>query len=272
MELHFDLVQSAALALVLLALGEWARHKIGFLRRFCFPAPVIGGFLFALLVLLLRQTGIAQIDFDTTLQDPAMVAFFTTIGLAGSFATIKKGGRLLLVYLVACWSLAIAQNLIGIGMAKVMGVNPMLGIMAGAVSLEGGHGAAAAFGPTAEAMGVEGATAVAIASATFGLVAGSLLGGMLASFLVARSKVTIPESEGVRGALVTAGAIAKETIAPKRSQRETGAETESADAVDKDEVNYSSLLTVAVVIGLVASVWPAICAARLPVLDAVTVD
>lgn len=251
MELHFNLVQSAALALILLALGEWARHRVGFLRRFCFPAPVIGGFLFALFVLLLRQTGIAQIDFDTTLQDPAMVAFFTTIGLAGSFATIKKGGRLLLVYLVACWTLAIAQNLIGMGMAKVMGVNPMLGIMAGAVSLEGGHGAAAAFGPTAESMGVEGATAVAIASATFGLVAGSLLGGMLASLLVARNNVEIPEAEGIRGAVIKAGAVAKATLSSGKPKSAPHTADETPNTSDKGSVNYASLLTVAVVIGMI---------------------
>lgn len=243
LELQLDLVQSAALALILLALGEWARHKIESLRRFCFPAPVIGGFLFALLVLLFRQTGVAQIEFDTTLQEPAMVAFFTTIGLAGSLATIKKGGRLLFVYLIACWTLAIAQNLIGIGLAKIMGVNPVLGVMAGAVSLEGGHGAAAAFGPTAEAMGVEGATTVAIASATFGLVAGSLLGGMLASFLVSKSKVKVPETESVR---VTSGSVG--------TSEGTGESADISGTDSKGGPNYSSLLVVALIIGVIMTV------------------
>ncbi|WP_417215646.1 sodium/glutamate symporter [Arthrobacter sp.] len=255
MELHFNLVQSAALALVLLALGEWARNRLSFLRRFCFPAPVIGGFLFALLVLLLRQTHIAEIDFDTSLQSPAMVAFFTTIGLAGSLASIKKGGKLLLVYLVACWTLAIMQNLIGIGMAKVMGINPVLGVMAGAVSLEGGHGAAAAFGPTAESMGVQGATTVAIASATFGLVAGSLLGGMTASFLVARHNVSIPERRGVRGAMATAGAIARNMATGRGPDLSITVPEDKPESVSttksKPGLDYSSLLTVAVVIGLV---------------------
>ncbi|WP_279403238.1 sodium/glutamate symporter, partial [Arthrobacter sp. JCM 19049] len=136
--MQLSLVQTSALAMVLLAFGEFARRRVGFLEKFCIPAPVVGGFLFALLVLVLRQTGAAEISLDTSLQTPAMIAFFSTIGLAGSLATIKKGGKLLLVYLVACWSLAIAQNLIGMGMAKVLGVDPMLGIMAGAVSLEGG--------------------------------------------------------------------------------------------------------------------------------------
>ncbi|MCW4459944.1 sodium/glutamate symporter [Microbacterium sp. MPKO10] len=192
MNLELDLVQTSALAILLLLLGEAACAHIGFLRRFSIPGPVVGGFAFALVVLALRQTGAATIELDTTLQSPVMVMFFTTIGLAGSFALIKKGGKLLLIYVAACWGLAIAQNLIGIGMALVVGIDPLLGIMAGAVSLEGGHGAAAAFGPTAESLGADGAAAVAIASATFGLVAGSLLGGPVAVGLMKRHRVAVP--------------------------------------------------------------------------------
>lgn len=251
MDIQLDLVQTSALAMLLLAGGEFARRKIGFLERFCIPAPVVGGFLFALLVLALRQTGTAQIQLDTALQTPAMVAFFTTIGLAGSLATIKKGGKLLLVYLVACWSLAIFQNVIGITMAKVVGVEPMLGIMAGAVSLEGGHGNAAAFGPTAEAMGFEGATTVAIASATFGLVAGSMLGGMTANFLVARHNVQIPTQAGLMGKLATAQAIAKNMVKVGGSNdNESGSvatATKTEDPVENG-VKYNTLLTVVVVI------------------------
>ncbi|MFW5419425.1 sodium/glutamate symporter [Nocardiopsis sp. CNT-189] len=192
LELSLDLVQSSALAGVLLLLGEAARRRIGFLERFSIPGPVIGGFAFALILLALRETGTATVEFDTSLQAPAMIAFFTTVGLSGSLSLLRKGGRLLVVYLLACWALAVAQNAVGIGMAELLGVDPLLGVMAGAVSLEGGHGAAAAFGPTAEGMGADGATAVAVASATFGLVAGSLLGGPLAGWLVKRYRVAVP--------------------------------------------------------------------------------
>lgn len=113
-----------------------------------------------------------------------MLAFFTTIGLGASLSLMKAGGRFLLIYLVACWGVAIFQNLVGIGLAKALDLNALLGIMAGSVSLEGGHGAAAAFGPTAEELGAQGATAVAIAAATFGLIAGSLIGGPLATWLI----------------------------------------------------------------------------------------
>ncbi|MEW2354867.1 sodium/glutamate symporter [Spirillospora sp. NPDC029432] len=192
LELSLDLVQSSALAGLLLVLGESARRRIGFLQRFSIPGPVVGGFLFALLLLVLRQTHVATVEFDTTLQEPAMIAFFTTIGLTGSLALVRKGGRLLIVYLLACWTLAVMQNLVGIGLAEALHLDPLLGIMAGAVSLEGGHGAAAAFGPTAESMGADGATAVAIAAATFGLLAAGLLGGPLAGWLMKRYDVAVP--------------------------------------------------------------------------------
>lgn len=254
MELQLSLVQTSALAMVLLAFGEFARRRVGFLEKFCIPAPVVGGFLFALLVLVLRQTGAAEISLDTSLQTPAMIAFFSTIGLAGSLATIKKGGKLLLVYLVACWSLAIAQNLIGMGMAKVLGVDPMLGIMAGAVSLEGGHGGAAAFGPTAEEMGVQGATTVAIASATFGLVAGSLLGGMLASFLMHWHKLKTPQKAGVREAKQPVGAGMRKLAGGGGSAGgpAVGEDLDEAIKQPGDEIsNYSSLLSTATVIGII---------------------
>lgn len=250
MELQLTLVQSSALALILLVFGEYARRRVYFLEKFCIPAPVVGGFLFSILVLILRQSGTVEITLDTSLQTPAMIAFFTTIGLAGSLATIKKGGKLLLVYLVVCWSLAIFQNLIGMGMAKVLGVNPVLGIMAGAVSLEGGHGGAAAFGPTAEAMGIEGATTVAIASATFGLVAGSLIGGSLASFLMKRHNVEVPQSEKSRSLLAMAASGSRGGTDAAGGGYEDGA-ADTGQQSEEGKSNYSTLLSTATVIGVI---------------------
>ncbi|WP_017588231.1 sodium/glutamate symporter [Nocardiopsis ganjiahuensis] len=227
MSITLDLIQTTTLAVALLLLGEFARRRIGFLQRFSIPGPVVGGFTFALVVLALRESGLAQLELDTTLQDPAMIAFFTTIGLGASVSLLRKGGKLLLIYLVACWTLAIMQNVVGIGMATVLGIDPMLGVMAGAVSLEGGHGAAAAFGPTAEALGTEGATAVAVAAATFGLVAGGLLGGPLATWLMRRHKVQAPSGTAT-------------------------AETGPADTEEKEEpVGYGPLVNTAVLIGVV---------------------
>ena len=194
--LKLDMVGTTALAALLLMLGYQLRKKVSFFERFCIPAPVIGGFAFSLLALFCKQLGLINFNFTTTLQSPFMIAFFTTVGIGGSLALMKKGGKGLIIYLVSCWFVAVFQNSFGSALASVLGIHPVLGVMAGAVSLEGGHGAAAAFGPTAEQLGVKGATAVAIASATYGLIAGGLIGGPIAKWLIGKYNVAIKTGEG----------------------------------------------------------------------------
>lgn len=189
--MHLDALSTTALALLLLAIGSQLKKRSRWLTRLCVPSPVIAGFGFAFLVWLLRDRGWLDIGLDTSLQTPLMVAFFTTVGLGGSLGLLRKGGKSLLVYLAACWALAILQNLIGVGSAGLFGLDPLLGIMAGAVSLEGGFGAAAAFGPVAEGLGAQGATTVALASATFGMVAGGLLGSPVARWLIERNRLLV---------------------------------------------------------------------------------
>ncbi|OWI29648.1 sodium/glutamate symporter [Pseudomonas aeruginosa] len=189
--LHLDALSTTALALLLLALGSQLKKRSRWLTRLCVPSPVIAGFGFAFLVWLLRDRGWLDIGLDTSLQTPLMVAFFTTVGLGGSLGLLRKGGKTLLVYLSACWALAILQNLIGVGSAGLLGLDPLLGIMAGAVSLEGGFGAAAGPGPVAEGLGAQGATTVALASATFGMVAGGLLGSPVARWLIERNRLPV---------------------------------------------------------------------------------
>lgn len=182
--LNVDMIATLAIAICLLLLGYYLRRKIAFFERFCIPAPVIGGLSFAIVLLILNVTNTMNVEFDTTFQGPFMIAFFTTVGLGGSLRLLKKGGIALIIYWLLSGSLAIFQNTIGIIFAKLTGLHPMFGIMAGAVSMEGGHGAAAAFGPTAEAMGHVGATTVAVAAATFGLIAGGLIGGPISKYLI----------------------------------------------------------------------------------------
>ncbi|MBG6619574.1 sodium/glutamate symporter [Pseudomonas aeruginosa] len=189
--LHLDALSTTALALLLLALGSQLKKRSRWLTRLCVPSPVIAGFGFAFLVWLLRDRGWLDIGLDTSLQTPLMVAFFTTVGLGGRLGLLRKGGKTLLVYLSACGALAILQNLIGVGRAGLLGLDPLLGIMAGAVSLEGGFGAAAAFGPVAEGLGAQGATTVALASATFGMVAGGLLGRPVARWRIERNRLPV---------------------------------------------------------------------------------
>jgi len=189
--LQLDALTTVALALLLLAMGAQLKKHSHWLRQLCVPAPVIGGFGFALVVWLLRNLQWLDITLDTAMQTPLMVMFFTTVGLGGSLGLLRQGGKILFVYLGACWGLALLQNLVGVGMAKALGIDPLLGIMAGAVSLEGGFGAAAAFGPIAESLGTSGATTAALASATFGMVAGGLLGSPVARFLIDRKKLAV---------------------------------------------------------------------------------
>lgn len=145
-----NLIATLALSVLLLMLGYSIRGKVKFLQKFCIPAPVIGGLLFSILVFALRQNKVAYIQMDTVLQTPLMIMFFTTVGITGSFKVIKKGGKILIIYWVLTSLLAVTQNFIGLSIAKLTDINPMFGIMAGSVSMIGGHGGAAAFGETAE--------------------------------------------------------------------------------------------------------------------------
>ena len=193
--LTLDAVYTTAVATLLYVLGVYLRRRVNFLTRFCIPSAVIGGLIMALIALAVHHAGGGVVKFNTAMQSPMMIAFFTTVGIGGSLKLLKRGGGALIVYLVACWLLAVFQNGFGVGLAKILGIQPLLGIMAGAVSLEGGHGAAAAFGPTAESLGVAGAGVVAIASATYGLIAGGLIGGPIASWLITKNQLEIKAAQ-----------------------------------------------------------------------------
>lgn len=190
-----NLITSFALGVLLLLLGKWLSNKVSFFRNYCIPAPVIGGFGFAIAVWILNGANIA-ITIDKTLGDLFMFIFFVTIGIGGSFALIKKGGKLLFYYLLICWGLAIFQNGLGVALASLLGIDPLLGIASGAAALEGGHGMAAAMAPFIEESGGTGALTVGMAAATYGLVAGSLIGGPLGNWLIKRNNLKIETDEG----------------------------------------------------------------------------
>lgn len=194
--LKLDFLATTTIAAVLLLVGNWLRKVFPALEKYCIPAAVIGGFGFALLALFLRETNLLNFKVDTMLQTPFQLVFFTSIGLGGSLGLLRRGGKLFVIYLViACWLIAIVQNIIGVAAAMATGIHPVLGVMAGAVSLEGGPGNAAAFGPMAENLGVQGATVVGLASATYGIIISGFIGGPLAKWLIERSKVEIVTSE-----------------------------------------------------------------------------
>lgn len=180
----FDMVGTIAMGLISLFVGKKLKEKLVFLDRFGIPAAVIGGILFALVHLFMKICHIGSISYDTTLQTPFMVVFFTTIGLGSSIAGLKKGGKLLVIFWILSGIMTFMQTVIGVSLAKVTGINPLLGVMAGSVSMSGGHGSAGAFGQTIEELGVTGGLTVALSAATFGLIAGGLLGSPLAVHLI----------------------------------------------------------------------------------------
>ena len=182
--INLDMFQAAAIACGVLLLGRVCVAKFEVLRRFCIPEPVVGGVIFALVHLALRSAGILEISFDSTLQTVFMNMFFCSVGFAAAFKMLKKGGKLVFIFLALAIVMVIAQNAMGAGIAAAFGLNPLLGIATGSVPMVGGHGTSAAFGPILEAAGLEGGTAVAVASATFGLVAGCLIGGPIASSVI----------------------------------------------------------------------------------------
>ncbi|WP_339226821.1 sodium/glutamate symporter [Oceanobacillus sp. FSL K6-2867] len=184
MIIEFNQVTTIFLALAVFMIGTVLNKRIKFLDRFCIPAPVVGGLLFAAVITFLKGFDIVNINLDTSLQGLFMLTFFTTVGLGASFSLIKLGGKLLVIYWLACGILALVQNVIGISFATLFNLDPILGVMVGATSMEGGHGAATAFGTTIEEMGFDGALTIGLAAATVGLVAGGLVGGPIVKFLI----------------------------------------------------------------------------------------
>ena len=176
--------QTIAVAVVVLILGAFLKRKISFLEKFCIPAPVIGGLIFAIFTLICYSTGILEIDFDDTLKEVCMVFFFTSVGFQANLKVLKSGGKPLLIFLVLVIVLIITQNFTAIGLANLLGLDSLTGKTTGSIPMVGGHGTAGAFGPVLEDFGISGATTVCTAAATFGLVAGSLMGGPIGNRLI----------------------------------------------------------------------------------------
>jgi glutamate:Na+ symporter, ESS family len=189
--LGLDAIQTLTLAAVVLFVGYLVRRRVAVLDRYNIPAPVVGGFLFAAAALALRQSGVVALQADAALQQPLMVAFFTTIGLGARIELLRRGGLQVLWFWLLAAVVAVLQNVVGIGLASALGLDPLLGLIAGSVTMSGGHGTGAAFGKMFEEQyGVTGALTLAMAAATFGLVSGGVIGGPVGTRLIARFKLT----------------------------------------------------------------------------------
>ncbi|GAA0079055.1 sodium/glutamate symporter [Clostridium sp. CTA-5] len=193
MELKLNIFETMALVTLIFYLGVYLRKKINVLSKYCIPSAVIGGLVFSIFILILKMTNVAIINLDTTLQNLFMTAFFTSIGYTASLKILKQGGIKVVIYLGIAILLVVFQDVLGVSLAKLFNLNPLLGLCTGSIPMVGGHGTSGSFGPLLEGMGVKGATTVAFASATFGLVMGSFIGGFVAKTLIERHELKTPK-------------------------------------------------------------------------------
>ena len=187
--IELDMIQTAGIGALALLVGMTLTRKVAFLQKFCVPSPVSGGIIFSLMTLALYGWFHIEVSFDGTLKDVFMVAFFTSVGFQSDLKVIKKGGKPLVIMLALLVVVIALQNLMPMGVTRLMGVDPLIGMAAGSISMTGGHGTAGGFASVLEAMGLHGAGTIGMAAATFGLIAGSMIGGPLAERII-RKKLT----------------------------------------------------------------------------------
>ena len=200
MKIELDMYQTLALAVVVLTLGKFLRSRFSVLERFCIPAPVIGGVLFAVFTCVCYVAGIAEFEFNDLLKEVCMVFFFTSVGFQANLKVLKSGGKDLFVFLLLVIGLIAGQNFLAVGLAKLLGLANMVGLCTGSIPMVGGHGTAGAFGPILEDFGVSGATTLCTAAATYGLIAGSVIGGPIAKSLIEKYSLldtVVPEDDSL---------------------------------------------------------------------------
>ena len=221
------MIQTASIGGLALIVGMVLTRKVAFLQKFCVPSPVSGGIIFSLLTLALYGWCNVEVSFDGTLMDVFMLAFFTSVGFQSDLKVIKQGGRLLVIMLALLVAIIALQNLMPIGITKLMGVDSLIGMAAGSMSMTGGHGTAGGFASVLEGMGLHGAGTIGMAAATFGLIAGSMIGGPLAERII-RTKLTHeqmqPQDEEVDPAM--AGIESDEASPTGRAKRISSNEQE----------------------------------------------
>lgn len=239
--IQLDIAQTVAMAAVLLALGEYIKNRVAVLSRYFIPSPIIGGLLFSIVALIGHQSGLFGFQFYENMRSFLLLVFFTTIGFSASFELLKKGGIGVALFLFCAVLLVCIQNGVGVVLAQALGANPLIGLAAGSISLTGGHGTSAAFGPLLEQAGAVGALPAAIAASTYGLVAGCVIGGPVGTLLMRR--------HGLKGPKLSTAATAGER--PTRIQ--TAVETTETN--DDTILRATILLMVAIGLGTVLVDW-----------------
>ncbi|AWL28639.1 sodium/glutamate symporter [Acinetobacter defluvii] len=190
MTFEIDAFGTIVIAVFVLFIGRILVQKISFLRNYNIPEPVVGGLIAAMVAFALYQFAGISATFSESIQKALMLMFFTSIGLSASFAKLKEGGRSLVLFLFCVAGFVLVQNAVGMSLAKALGLDPLIGLIVGSITLTGGHGTAGAWGTILESEhGIQGAVVLGMASATFGLVIGGVIGGPVAKFLIKRHKL-----------------------------------------------------------------------------------
>lgn len=200
---EFGMFEVLLLAVIGIYIGDFLRKKFPILVKYCLPSAVVGGTIISIITMILYYAGIMEPNFDfKTVNTLFYCLFFAASGSAASLALLKKGGKLVVIFAVLAAVLATCQNALAIGVGNLLHVNPLISMMTGSIPMTGGHGNAASFAPIAVEAGQKAAMEVAIASATFGLIAGSLLGGPYGNFLVKRFGFEDPELDNQQNTIV----------------------------------------------------------------------
>lgn len=181
MVIELNMYQAAAVAAVMLIIGQFLVDRVEFLRKYCIPAPVVGGLIFALAHCALKGAGVLEFNLDTTLQGICMTIFFCSVGFTAAFSMLKKGGIGVIKFLILAIIVVVIQDAVGSALAGMFGLDARLGLAMGSIPLVGGHGTAGSFGPFLEEMGVANASTVGVAAATYGLISGCMIGGPIAA-------------------------------------------------------------------------------------------
>lgn len=196
MNFQVDAFGTIVIAVFVLYVGRFLLQHIGFLRNYNIPEPVAGGLVAALIALILFRYFEISASFDAGIQNALMLMFFTSIGLSASFGKLKKGGMSLLIFLVCVAGYVLVQNAVGMSLATLLGLDPIIGLITGSITLTGGHGTAGAWGSILEQdYGIQGAVVLGMASATFGLIIGGIVGGPVAKFLIKRYQLAEPNQD-----------------------------------------------------------------------------
>ncbi len=248
--LALDLVQTVAVAAVILFVGYGIKRRIPLLARYNIPAPVVGGLLVAAILSVAQSRGVALVAFDATLQTPLQNTFFASVGFGASLALLRVGGPLVVLFFVASTLAAVLQNVLGLGLASLLGQPPLMGVLAGSVTLTGGPATGLAFAPLFEEAGVQSAATLAVASAMVGIVSGGLIGGPIGTWLITRHKLPTPRDRAGEVDMRPAHQIVEDQVAEPQSAAPQGEDRESYVLL-----KTLTVLLVAVWLGGLVSAW-----------------